>query len=100
MINRKASCQLLYHCIEAIPVQLDAKLGSEQIVIVEALERDWFLILKNIGPDIYLIEMPFYFIYIYNIWLNTVPTTVRKMFQPESEMAWDTWEKFVASQKK
>ncbi|CAB4442618.1 unnamed protein product [Rhizophagus irregularis] len=27
------------------------------------------------------------------MWLNTIPTT----FLPESQMAWDTWEKFVAN---
>src|SRR5207244_3367082 len=54
--------------------------------------RDGFLILRNPGPNTYFIEMPFYFIYIYNIWLNTIPVTIHKMF-----MAWDTWEKFVAN---
>ncbi|GET04772.1 hypothetical protein GLOIN_2v1878909 [Rhizophagus clarus] len=95
--HRKASCQLLHHCIGAIPVQLNTKLGSEQTVTVEDLERDGFLILKSIGPNNYLIEMPFYFIYIYNMWLNMASATIHKMFQPESKMAWDTWEKFVAN---
>ncbi|CAI2187878.1 11464_t:CDS:2 [Funneliformis geosporum] len=97
MKNREASCQQLYHCIGAIPVQLDTKLDSECTVTVEDLKRDGFLILRNPGPNTYFIEMPFYFIYIYNIWLNTIPTTIHKMFQPESQMAWDTWEKFVAN---
>ncbi|CAB5384651.1 unnamed protein product [Rhizophagus irregularis] len=68
-----------------------------RLTTVEHLECDGFLILRNPNPNTYLIEMPFYFIYIYNMWLNTIPTTIHKMFLPELQMAWDTWEKFVAN---
>ncbi|CAI2163645.1 12433_t:CDS:2 [Funneliformis geosporum] len=95
--NHKASYQLLYYCIGAIPVQLDTIISKVPMVLtIENMERDGFLILTSDGPN-YLIEMPFYFIYIYNTWLNIIPATIHKTFQPDSKMAWDTWEIFVAN---
>lgn len=98
--NREASYKLLYYCIGAIPVEYDTVMetGSEKTksLNVEDLERDGFLILKKNGAKL-LIEMPFYFIYIYNSWLDMVPSTIHKVFQPETKMAWHTWEIFVAN---
>ncbi|RIA93393.1 hypothetical protein C1645_819480 [Glomus cerebriforme] len=95
--NHDVSYKLLYYSIGAIPVQFDTVISSEPTVLmVEDLERDGFLILKRIGTS-YLAEMPFYFIYIYNTWLNIVPNTIHKMLQPDSKMIWNTWEKFVAN---
>ncbi|CAB4420600.1 unnamed protein product [Rhizophagus irregularis] len=95
--NRDISYKLLYCSIGAIPVDLDTVISKKpKVLTVEDLERDGYLILKSVGTK-FLAEMPFYFIYIYNKWLNIVPDTIHKMLQPDSKMVWDTWEKFVAN---
>ncbi|RGB38339.1 hypothetical protein C1646_8868 [Rhizophagus diaphanus] len=94
--NRDISYKLLYYSIAAIPVEFTTVISEKPKLTVEDLERDGYLILKSVGTK-YLVEMPFYFIYIYNTWLNIVPDTIHKMLQPDSKMVWDTWEKFVAN---
>ncbi|CAJ0626506.1 16527_t:CDS:2 [Entrophospora sp. SA101] len=95
--NLKVSLQILYHCIGAIPTQFNKNLDiNTPQLTVEKMERDGYLILKPHSDLDYLIEMPFYFFYLYNMELNIAPAILHKKFQPNSDMYWEEWENFVA----
>ncbi|GES73716.1 hypothetical protein GLOIN_2v1720049 [Rhizophagus clarus] len=94
--NKNVSYQLLYHCICDIPVKLEQILDTDNsLLTVEKLERDGYLILKTVRSS-YFIQMPFYFVYLYNLELNIAPGILHGKFQPDPNMCWHEWERFVA----
>ncbi|CAH1768431.1 1180_t:CDS:2, partial [Entrophospora sp. SA101] len=95
--NLKVSLQILYHCIGAIPTQLNKILDiNTPQLTVEKMERDGYLIIKPHSDLDYLIEMPFYFFYLYNMEINIAPAILHTKFQPNSNIYWEEWENFVA----
>ncbi|CAB5299692.1 unnamed protein product [Rhizophagus irregularis] len=98
--NRKVSMKLMYYCIEDIAIAPDECLDDNNPdLTIRSLERDKHIILspaeQSVGYNLFLINMPFYFICLYNDVLYIVkPTFVRKFY--DERMYWKEWEMFVA----
>ncbi|GBC37796.1 hypothetical protein GLOIN_2v1720049 [Rhizophagus irregularis DAOM 181602=DAOM 197198] len=97
--NRDVATKLMYLCIEGIPIDPDKYVLDENnpALTIRSLERDKHIILSSVeqSDELFLINMPFYFICIYNDSLHIVnPTLVSKFY--DERMYWEEWEKFVA----
>ncbi|PKC08293.1 hypothetical protein RhiirA5_399395 [Rhizophagus irregularis] len=97
--NRDVATKLMYLCIEGIPIGPDKYVLDENnpALTIRSLERDKHIILSSVeqSDELFLINMPFYFICIYNDSLHIVnPTLVSKFY--DERMYWEEWEKFVA----
>ncbi|POG60654.1 hypothetical protein GLOIN_2v1486854 [Rhizophagus irregularis DAOM 181602=DAOM 197198] len=97
--NRDVATKLMYLCIEGIPIVPDKYVLDENnpALTIRSLERDKHIILSSVeqSDELFLINMPFYFICIYNDSLHIVnPTLVSKFY--DERMYWYEWEKFVA----
>ncbi|CAB5333869.1 unnamed protein product [Rhizophagus irregularis] len=97
--NRDVATKLMYLCIEGIPIDPDKYVLDENnpALTIRSLERDKHIILSSVeqSDELFLINMPFYFISIYNDSLHIVnPTLVSKFY--DERMYWEEWEKFVA----
>jgi hypothetical protein len=94
--NKEVAMKLMYHCIEGIPIASDKRLDDKDpYLTIRSLERDKHIILSSVERNLFLINMPFYFICLYNDVLCVVkPTLVRKLY--DERMYWEEWELFVA----
>ncbi|EXX50315.1 hypothetical protein RirG_271970 [Rhizophagus irregularis DAOM 197198w] len=98
--NGKVAMKLMYYCIEGIAIASDECLDDNNPdLTIRSLERDKHIILspaeQSAGYNFFLINMPFYFICLYNDVLCIVkPTFVRKFY--DERMYWEEWEVFVA----
>ena len=89
--NEKVAMKLMYYCIEGIAIAPDKCLDDNNPdLTIRSLERDKHIILSSAGCNGFLINMPFYFICLYNDVLCIIkPTLVRKFYDEQ-------WEVFVA----
>lgn len=96
--NRRLALELLHHCIDAIPVELDDCLDPNAPKdTIANLERDAHIILsRHKDTPKYIINMPFFFLYTYNYTLGIVPPPLERAFQVDHTMYWQEWELFVA----
>ncbi|RGB30818.1 hypothetical protein C1646_764835 [Rhizophagus diaphanus] len=98
--NEKVAMKLIYYCIEGIAIASNECLEDDNPdLTIRSLERDKHIILSSVkqsdGRDKFLINMPFYFICLYNDVLCIVsPTLIRKL--NDNRMYWEKWEEFVA----
>ncbi|CAB5358430.1 unnamed protein product [Rhizophagus irregularis] len=93
--NRDVATKLMYLCIEGIPIDPDRYVLDENnpALIIKSLESDKHIILSSVeqSDKLFLINMPFYFICIYNNSLHIVnPTLVSKFY--DERMYWEEWE--------
>ncbi|RGB42311.1 hypothetical protein C1646_662393 [Rhizophagus diaphanus] len=98
--NEKLALELLYHSIDGIPVSVEECLDeSKPEYTIENLESYEHIILNpcNADPSKFTINMPFFFICIYNDSLNIVNKELEKVFQVQNDMYWQSWETFVAN---
>ncbi|CAB5359142.1 unnamed protein product [Rhizophagus irregularis] len=91
--NKELAIKLLYHCVEGIPIDEDECLDEKLKITVKDLESDGHFALSPLSPCLYLIEMPFFFICLYNDILKIVNVNLAKTFQVKY---WQRWELFVA----
>ncbi|UZO07645.1 uncharacterized protein OCT59_027924 [Rhizophagus irregularis] len=97
---------LLYHCVEGIPVEENKRLDNKKDnkednkgTTVKDLQTDGHFALSSYdGRDLFLIEMPFLFVCIYNDKLKIVDVELmKKAFSVNNNyMYWQEWELFVA----
>ncbi|CAB4487556.1 unnamed protein product [Rhizophagus irregularis] len=98
--NRNVAMKLMYFCIEGIAIEPNKCLDDNNPALtIRSLERDRHIILSSVEQSarcsLFLINMPFYFICLYNDVLCIVkPTLVRKFY--DERMYWEEWEVFVA----
>jgi hypothetical protein len=93
--NRKLALELLYHSIDAIPVSRKTCLDpSDQDCTIENLERDAYIILNpcDATSSEFTINMPFFFICIYNDILKVVNRGLEEVFRVQNKMHWQSWE--------
>ncbi|RGB22845.1 hypothetical protein C1646_677547 [Rhizophagus diaphanus] len=94
--NRNVAMKLMYYCIEGIAIASDERLDDNNPdLTIRSLERDKHIILSSVEQSKFLINMPFYFICIYNDVLCIVNPTLVKTFYVD-RMYWEEWEVFVA----
>ncbi|CAB4384849.1 unnamed protein product [Rhizophagus irregularis] len=78
--NRDVATKLMYLCIEGIPIDPDRYVLDENnpALIIKSLESDKHIILSSVeqSDKLFLINMPFYFICIYNNSLHIVNPTL------------------------
>jgi hypothetical protein len=89
--NKELAVNLMYRCVEGIPIGNDECLDEKLKITVLDLQNDWHFVLSPY-KGLYLIEMPLLFICIYNDILKIVDT---KFFQV-IDRVWQEWELFVA----
>ncbi|CAG8783339.1 16935_t:CDS:1, partial [Rhizophagus irregularis] len=64
---------------------------------LEHLERDRHLILRKLeGKDKVLIDIPYFFMYLYADVLGIFTENLNKAFLPDSDWSWNNWEIFIA----
>ncbi|CAB4384806.1 unnamed protein product [Rhizophagus irregularis] len=98
--NRNVATKLMYFCIEGIPIDPNGCLDENNPALtIRSLESDKHIIISSVkveqSDELFFINMPFYFICLYNDILSIVnPTLVRKFY--DERMYWKEWEMFVA----
>ncbi|PKK62363.1 hypothetical protein RhiirC2_759666 [Rhizophagus irregularis] len=98
--NRNVAMKLIYFCIEGIAIDPNKCLDDNNPALtIRSLERDKHIILsfveQSAGCNLFLINMPFYFICLYNDVLCIVKPILVHLFYDE-RMYWEEWEVFVA----
>ncbi|CAG8575804.1 3876_t:CDS:2 [Acaulospora morrowiae] len=94
--NEKLALELLFHSIYAIPVYRKTCLDlSDQDCTIENLERDTHIILNpcNDNSSEFTINMPFFFICLYNDKLKIIDFNLEETLRVQNSMH---WELFVA----
>ena len=91
--NKKIAEKILHHCITDLEISLDDNLGGP--FTLEELEQNKHIILRK-SNGLYIIEMPFFFIYIYNSYLRLVKGDLEGPFHITSKFDWHQWEVFNA----
>ncbi|PKY47885.1 hypothetical protein RhiirA4_523646 [Rhizophagus irregularis] len=98
--NRNVATKLMYFCIEGIPIDPNECLDDNNLALtIRSLESDKHIIISSVkveqSDELFFINMPFYFICLYNDVLHIVdPTLVNKFY--DERMYWNEWKKFVA----
>ncbi|GBC13851.2 hypothetical protein GLOIN_2v1709692 [Rhizophagus irregularis DAOM 181602=DAOM 197198] len=93
-INRKVYGEkelfmnLLYHCVEGIPVKKNKCLDNKGTTVRDLQTDGHFSLSPYGGQNLFLIEMPFFFVCIYN--------DILKIVDVNNNMYWQEWELFVA----
>ncbi|PKK64648.1 hypothetical protein RhiirC2_787204, partial [Rhizophagus irregularis] len=94
--NRNVATKLMYFCIEGIPIDPNGCLDENNPALtIRSLESDKHIIISSVkveqSDELFFINMPFYFICLYNDILSIVnPTLVRKFY--DERMYWKEWE--------
>ncbi|EXX56493.1 uncharacterized protein OCT59_015772 [Rhizophagus irregularis] len=88
---------LLYHCVEGIPVEENKRLDNRGTTVKDLQPEGHFSLSSYDGQDLFFIEMPFFFVCIYNDILKIVDVELmRKAFSVNNSfMYWQEWELFV-----
>ncbi|PKY56726.1 hypothetical protein RhiirA4_448817 [Rhizophagus irregularis] len=97
--NKKLALELLYHSIDAIPVELTKCLDpNDERYTIENLERDAHIILNrcNETSSEFTIKMPFFFLCLYNDKLKIIDFNLEETLRVQNTMHWQDWEFFVA----
>ncbi|PKY38663.1 hypothetical protein RhiirA4_155763 [Rhizophagus irregularis] len=102
-INRKVYGEkelfmnLLYHCVEGIPVKKNKCLDNKGTTVRDLQTDGHFSLSPYGGQNLFLIEMPFFFVCIYNDILEIIDVELMKAFSVNNNnMYWQEWELFVA----
>ncbi|CAB5393666.1 unnamed protein product [Rhizophagus irregularis] len=96
--DKELFMNLLYHCVEGIPVEENKRLDNRGTTVKDLQPEGHFSLSSYDGQDLFLIEMPFFFVCIYNDILKIVDVELmRKAFSVNNSfMYWQEWELFVA----
>ncbi|RUS14602.1 hypothetical protein BC937DRAFT_93572 [Endogone sp. FLAS-F59071] len=99
--HRHLSLELLRRCLGAIPVQLlDVLDSSEPGLTIEIMERNGRILVQKsptfYDDNSYIINMPIFFICLYNSVLQLASGTLIRTIYPDATMEWAEWEQFVA----
>jgi hypothetical protein len=90
--------ELVYRNIMEIESDISDKLrDGDHDRKLEHLERDKHLILrKSEVNDKVLIDIPYFFMYLYADVLGVFTESLNRAFLPDSDWSWDNWEIFIA----
>ncbi|POG62553.1 hypothetical protein GLOIN_2v1695506, partial [Rhizophagus irregularis DAOM 181602=DAOM 197198] len=97
--NRNVAMKLIYFCIEGIAIDPNKCLDDNNPALtIRSLERNKNIILSSVeqsdGCNLFLINMPFYFICLYNDVLCIVKPTLVHLFY-DKRIYWKEWKVFV-----
>ncbi|UZO08772.1 uncharacterized protein OCT59_029023 [Rhizophagus irregularis] len=90
--------ELIYRNIMVIESDMSDELqDGNSTEKLEHLERDRHLILRKLeGKDKVLIDIPYFFMYLYADVLGIFTENLNKAFLPDSDWSWNNWEIFIA----
>ncbi|GBC33571.2 uncharacterized protein OCT59_007697 [Rhizophagus irregularis] len=90
--------ELIYRNIMVIESDMSDELqDGNSTEKLEHLERDRHLILRKLeGKDKVLIDIPYFFMYLYADVLGIFTENLNKAFLPDSDWSWNNWKIFIA----
>lgn len=96
--HKKLIYEIVYRSIMEIKSKISDELQDGSLTIkLEHMERDRHLILRKLEETRkVLIDIPYFFMYIYADELGIFSNKLDRAFLPDSDWSWDNWEIFIA----